>query len=569
MTAARRPIRVTKTSPKKTLKKSSPRKSLKRGVDIDHDEHINKRIRTEVQPLYPHVGYAMTWGTGTMGQLGYSVESRKYPTCIPSFKNKRFIQAQCGAMQTIFLSDKGQVYTCGVGDDGATGRGGDQSSEDDDEEEDEPKGKSKKHSKGKDQKKSESDEDTDGDGDSDDDEYKQNTDVEKPKKIKGRLIRSLKIVQVGSGDSFSVLLDSNGVVYQTGTFRDSEGTYGITVRDQKPNRHVQKSDKWLKFAKILDLSDSSTFLNSEYSGHSHRIEQSDRIVKIIAGGNHVIALSENGKIYTWGTPEMGQLGRVSQRENRTRYHDSLKPGIVYLPSPYNNLSKYKCVDVAAGVAHSLVRMSDGSIFGWGSNTCGQLGVKGMEIKWGPVLVDFFGKLKQKNISVTGMDGGDGHSLFVTSDGNMYSTGRGDEGQLGAGKKHTRSYIVPSEIDRENGMVDSEVDSKILKVDLDPEKLAQDPHCKEKTLFAVKVFSAACVSYCTSANHVPYAWGFGDCGQLGNAMTAEAQAQKLRNKESVDVEDFFTPTLLKSKFTSDKKISMISAGAQHSALIAYE
>ena len=38
----------------------------------------------------------------------------------------------------------------------------------------------------------------------------------------------------------------------------------------------------------------------------------DKVVKITAGADHIIFLTENGEVYTAGNSEHGQLGRISK-----------------------------------------------------------------------------------------------------------------------------------------------------------------------------------------------------------------------------------------------------------------
>lgn len=68
------------------------------------------------------------------------------------------------------------------------------------------------------------------------------------------------------------------------------------------------------------------------------------------GLQHVIVLACDGKVYTWGKGERGQLGN-GEREN---HHNSIH-------IPFDK----KAVHVSAGFSHSAVILEDGSLFVWG------------------------------------------------------------------------------------------------------------------------------------------------------------------------------------------------------------
>jgi alpha-tubulin suppressor-like RCC1 family protein len=70
-----------------------------------------------------------------------------------------------------------------------------------------------------------------------------------------------------------------------------------------------------------------------------------------------LALTEDGKVYSWGWNEEGQLGTNKQESEA---------------SPFDITSSFpaetKIIDIFAGrYANALAISSDGELFGWGSN----------------------------------------------------------------------------------------------------------------------------------------------------------------------------------------------------------
>jgi len=84
------------------------------------------------------------------------------------------------------------------------------------------------------------------------------------------------------------------------------------------------------------------------------------------------------------------------------------------------------VEIAAGLNHSLARDTDGNVYSWGSNEYGQLGIPGDTIEPKPVLVP---SLPCKAI---GISAGSSHSAILGENGIVYTFGNSSNGQLGTG-----------------------------------------------------------------------------------------------------------------------------------------
>ncbi|GAA0143343.1 guanyl-nucleotide exchange factor [Lithospermum erythrorhizon] len=88
---------------------------------------------------------------------------------------------------------------------------------------------------------------------------------------------------------------------------------------------------------------------------------SHKLISIAAGEAHTLALSGDGSVYSWGRGPFGRLGTGSEQ-------DQLFPVRVKFPSEDAD-NKINIVGVATGAYHSLALSDDGSIYGWGYNTC--------------------------------------------------------------------------------------------------------------------------------------------------------------------------------------------------------
>lgn len=90
-----------------------------------------------------------------------------------------------------------------------------------------------------------------------------------------------------------------------------------------------------------------------------------KVVKISAGDQHMGILNKEGKLYTWGYNDYGQLGWGQHGVDRVGQQ---KPNQVK-----GMMENEEIIDFACGGGHTVAVTKSSKIFGWGSNTNGQLG----------------------------------------------------------------------------------------------------------------------------------------------------------------------------------------------------
>ncbi|XXQ38435.1 Regulator of chromosome condensation (RCC1) repeat [Plasmodiophora brassicae] len=139
------------------------------------------------------------------------------------------------------------------------------------------------------------------------------------------------------------------------------------------------------------------------------------IRQVACGGLHTAAVSDDGKVYTWGDGRMGQLGQVHE-------------GFVNQPTPraVKTLSAF-VVAVACGQSHTVVLTDKGRLYSWGFSRYGQTGHGDRQMVKIPKLVD-----TEKNVEFTHIACGDKHSVALSRTGRVFSFGCGEHGQLGHG-----------------------------------------------------------------------------------------------------------------------------------------
>ena len=154
-----------------------------------------------------------------------------------------------------------------------------------------------------------------------------------------------------------------------------------------------------------------------------------KINQFYCGNGFMFAKSKDNKVYCWGKNNLAQLGRGFE----SKYSKPVRNDF---------LSSFDIMDITCGRNHSLALTSNGDVYGWGDNECGQVGCgSGARIITLPTRIEIF--LKIKSISC-----GDYHSLALTQGRSVFSWGKNDYGQLGefwVDKKNAPSNIIDNNI----------------------------------------------------------------------------------------------------------------------------
>lgn len=129
-----------------------------------------------------------------------------------------------------------------------------------------------------------------------------------------------------------------------------------------------------------------------------------KIVTAAAGDMHTIVADEDGKCLTFGSGRFGQLGAPT--------HESSKPILLDIDHPIKH--------VAAGSLHSAAITAFGSLFMWGGNENGCLGLTGNvpgKVATQPTKIDMLSDIRSVSC-------GWKHTAAVSADGSLYTWGWG-------------------------------------------------------------------------------------------------------------------------------------------------
>ncbi|KAL5145968.1 Ultraviolet-B receptor UVR8 [Glycine soja] len=326
-----------------------------------------------------------SWGRGEDGQLGHGdTDDRLLPTHLSALDAQQIDSIACGADHTLAYSEsRNELYSWGWGDFGRLGHGN-------------------------------------------------SSDLLIPQPIIA--LQGLRIKQIACGDSHCLAVTMEGEVQSWG--RNQNGQLGLgTSEDSLVPQKIQTFQGvpikmvaagaehsvaitengelygwgWGRYGN-LGLGDR----NDRWIPEKVSSVDCDKMVMVACGWRHTISVSSLGGLYTYGWSKYGQLGHGN-------FEDSL------VPQKLQALSDKLISQVSGGWRHSMALTSTGLLYGWGWNKFGQVGVGDNVDRCSPVQVKFPHDQKVVQISC-----GWRHTIAVTEKENVFSWGRGTNGQLGHG-----------------------------------------------------------------------------------------------------------------------------------------
>mmetsp|Transcript_2642 Transcript_2642/g.3907 ORF Transcript_2642/g.3907 Transcript_2642/m.3907 type:complete len:666 (-) Transcript_2642:112-2109(-) len=409
----------------------------------------------------------------------------------------------------------------------------------------------------------------------------------------------LKVQQLACTTTSSIILNSDGIVYQTG------------------------------------------MIHGKYLPRPTKIRISERIVEIAGGRHFCLARSGSGAVYSWGAGHFGQLGQGPHLSfsEKPQVIKSLHPRVIGSP----------IVQLSCGHWHGAALTEDGRIFCWGSNRKHQCGTKtpstivqpqhvngtnviysqvdcgkgfsialekstGRVYTWGastacghtsrktcispPRLVEAL-----QRVVVVQISAGDSHSLAVTGGGRVFSWGSGSDGQLGVGGAFPILprpklvgdldfvAIVASQHSQLSNNLDSfecstgnaPLEKNIIKdeesnTQSDNAAASAASHILASTPKVTEVYAVGSYSLAISSTGHVYAWGYNDSKVLGlscpstrslpylePASSSSATLSQLKNRTSqARAFDSHHNILLPRRIEAlhDLKVKLVAGGPSH-------
>ncbi|KAK9237536.1 regulator of chromosome condensation 1/beta-lactamase-inhibitor protein II [Lipomyces kononenkoae] len=409
------------------------------------------------------------FGTGSMSELGLGPDAKnkevKRPRLNPFLPIDvvAIVDFAVGGAHVLAIDKKGKLWSWGCNDHGALGRdtsGGEEGLL------------------------------RDMDADSDDDDGDLNP-LESTPALVENLPDDLVFVRVAASDSLSLALTSEGRLWSWGTFRGNEGVLGFSDEVQFQLTPVQ-------------------------------VQIPYPVCQIVAGKDHVMALTTHGKVFSWGNGQQFQLGRRVVERSRMQSLHPREFGIKNI--------KF----IASGEFHAFGIDTSNRVMAWGLNQYGQCGIPNEgagedgAVVTSPTYVDV---LKDKDI--ISIAGGEHHSIALSSTGDIYTFGRLDSSEVGIKRDELPDTVVK----------DAGGNPRFLPI---PTKVAVADDTKFKLVTCGSHHNIALSKEQGSA----WSWGFGETYQVGQGPAGE------------DVE---VPTKIENTATRGVNMVLAGAGGQFSVL----
>lgn len=420
--------------PRKAVKRAAadgPVKAEKAAKQIKKRQEIS--IKPDLRSLSTG-GIILVFGQGDVGQLGLGedVVEKMRPAVISALED--VISIAAGGMHNVCLRKNGEISTFGCNDEGALGR---------------------------------------------DTSTKEGSET-----VPGAVELPGKVIQVTAGDSHSAALLEDGRVFAWGSFRDSHGTMGLTMR----------GNEQFPIEILPDI----------------------KVVKIASGADHLVLLSEKGRIYTCGCGEQGQLGRVAARTASRNTRQGMGPLLTPAIVEFKIRKKLEFDDIWAGTYCTFAReYQSGDIYVFGLNNYHQIGLKDAVVHFHPQVSKTFSGKTWRHIS-----SGQHHTVALDNEGQVFVMGRKEYGRLGLGLNC-----------------------------LDAQELTPVPALS--SVKCVDISAGSAQSFAVTQSGELYSWGMGTSGQLGTG-------------EESDVEE---PVLIEGKQLEGRTIVRVTGGGQHTLILA--
>lgn len=364
-----------------------------------------------------------------------------------------------------------------------------------------------------------------------------NYESRRPVEIEYFAANKVKVAKLTCGSQHSLLLDSRGRVYSWGNSDDgvlgrsassasSDSTPGLVELDRQMDMisagdshsvfaNSQTGDLFFcgvikstngRLSRMIDFPESVSINKFKKSG-----------IKSVLSGAHHVLIHSRYNVYAFGDNSCGALGYILRTyDERT---DCLTPHALRLKG---------IARIFTGAYHCFAITNKGILKTWGLNSSGQLGLP--YYLDNPEDSDINHEDPNRNANVLQLPhvvggiegrkvvdivGGEHHTLLLMSNGDLWGTGRNDDGQLGGLVKPPRDSYEEVRVPNSRVRVAGTNNYINVTVDYMPNKFMRVPVDKDFQ----RVMASAHFNYAVNTAEAEwpkfYSWGTGFNYVLGN------------------------------------------------------
>ncbi len=248
--------------------------------------------------------------------------------------------------------------------------------------------------------------------------------TESPKEVK----KNTKWKMVVAGREYTVAIKADGTLWSWGG--NGYGQLGLGhTNDRKTPQQVGNAKNWKAIAAgqghTVAIQADGTLWSWGSNGYGQlglggttdrkspqQVGNGTKWKSVVAGSGHTVAIKADGTLWSWGSNGYGQLGLGGTTDRKS-------------PQQVGNGTKWKAI--AAGQGHTIAIKKDGTLWSWGNNHVHQLGrtVNKTYPQEKPGKVKHGTKWKEAAADIL-------HTVGIQEDGTLWSWGSNYIGQLGLG-----------------------------------------------------------------------------------------------------------------------------------------
>ncbi|KAN0034990.1 hypothetical protein ACTFIV_001530 [Dictyostelium citrinum] len=278
-----------------------------------------------------------------------------------------------------------------------------------------------------------------------------------------------KIKNVSGGRRHTLILTKDGKVYSYGIGSEYQLGHGDNENRSEPTEIVELSNKGIikvvsGWGHSLALSNDGKlyswgFSNDSQTGHGFLVDSPIKSPKLIqsefkfknvfSGSDFVIAITDQGELITFGSNEFGQLG------NGTIMNEPFPTNIINNHFIGNGNEKFnKIIEsagqgkfdkrISCGFSHCLLLNDNGELFTFGWNGNGQLGIGNIKSTFQSIPKKLDSSRLFDGEKIEMVSAGRNHSVALTESGRLYLWGNSNHGKLGNGTVSGNIY-EPTEL----------------------------------------------------------------------------------------------------------------------------
>jgi alpha-tubulin suppressor-like RCC1 family protein len=298
------------------------------------------------------------------------------------------------------------------------------------------------------------------------------------------------------------------------------------------------------------------------------------VSSVAAGQEHSLALRTDGTVVAWGQNSSGQLG------------DGSTTPMSKVPVPVSVADGEPLTDVAtidAGTMQSLAVKADGTVVGWGNNEYGQVGNGTTTTpQTRPVTVEVDAGVPLSGVSRVA--GGSWHSLALKTDGTVWSWGSNGWGQLGIDSPwySTRAVRVPgltgvvaiaagglsSLALRSDGTIWAWGANDYGQLGTGTGTSSSSPVLVANVRSGIAIGAGQGHGLAVTLDGVVWAWGAGGAGQIGDGTTTFRRLTPVPLSASGGLWKAATPVLSYTSGTYSSELDVVVSCATDGATIHY-